>query len=56
VRLFFTHESYNSRDWALDGVGPATIPGLVAFGIQPYMDKVNVVGLSLRYQFGAGKP
>jgi len=56
VRLFFTHETYNSRDWALDGVGPGTIPGLVAFGIQPYMDKVNVVGLSLRYQFGADKP
>ncbi len=56
LRFFFTHETYNSRDWQLAGVGPGTIPGLIAFGIQPYVDNVNVVGLALRYQFGAGKP
>ncbi len=55
VRFIFTHETYNSRD-SLAGVGPGTIPGLVAFGIQPYLDKVNVVGLAMRYRFGADKP
>jgi MtrB/PioB family decaheme-associated outer membrane protein len=48
----YTRETYNSNDWALAGVGAATIPNLLAFGVQPYRDNANVVGVTLRYQFG----
>ncbi len=57
VHLRFIHEKYDSSDWALDGVGPATIPNLLAFGVQPWADSVNLVALTFRYQFGpAGNP
>ena len=52
LHLRYEHESYNSSDWALAGLGPATVPNLLALGIQPYRDDVNLVGLSARYQFG----
>ena len=52
LHLRFEHESYNSSDWALNGVGPATVPNLLALGIQPYRDNVNLIGLTARYQFG----
>ena len=42
----------NSNDWALDGVGPSTVPNLLALGVQPYRDSVNQLGLTVRYQFG----
>ena len=51
VHLRYEHESYNSNDWALDGVGPATVPNLLALGIQPYRDNVNLIGITFRYQF-----
>jgi hypothetical protein len=52
LHLRYEHESYNSSDWALNGVGPATVPNLLALGIQPYRDNVNLIGLTARYQFG----
>ncbi len=48
----YTREQYNSNDWALNAVGPSTVPNLLALGIQPYRDSVNVFGLTVRYQFG----
>ena len=51
VHLRLVHEAYNSSDWALDGVGPATIPNLLAVGVQPYQDRVNLVALTFRYRF-----
>jgi len=51
VNFSFTHETYNSSDWALNGVGPSTIPNLLALGLQPYRDNVNLFGLSVRFQF-----
>ncbi|MGA2563166.1 MAG: MtrB/PioB family decaheme-associated outer membrane protein [Steroidobacteraceae bacterium] len=51
LHLRYEHESYNSNDWALDGVGPATVPNLLALGIQPYRDNVNLIGITARYQF-----
>jgi MtrB/PioB family decaheme-associated outer membrane protein len=53
VNFSFTRETYNSSDWALDGVGPSTIPNLLALGLQPYHDNVNLFGITVRYQFGA---
>lgn len=52
LHLRYEHESFHSSDWALDGVGPTTVPNLLALGIQPYRDDVNLIGLSARYQFG----
>jgi len=52
LHLRYEHETYNSNDWALDGVGPSTVPNLLALGIQPYRDNVNLIGLTARYQFG----
>ncbi len=51
VRFRYERETYHSSDWALAGVGPGTIPNLTAFGIEPYRDNLNLVALSLRYQF-----
>jgi len=52
LRVRYTRETYHSNDWALDGVGPTTVPNYLALGLQPYRDNVNVIGLNVRYQFG----
>ena len=52
VHFRYTHEAYNSNDWALNAVGPSTVPNLLALGLQPYHDNVNLFGLAVRYQFG----
>ena len=52
IHFRYTRETYNSSDWALNGVGPSTVPNLLAMGIQPYQDNVNLFALSMRYQFG----
>jgi len=52
VHFRYTHETYNSNDWAQNGVAPATVPNLLALGIQPYRDNVNLIGVTVRYQFG----
>ena len=55
IHLRYTREQYNSTDWALNGVGPATVPNLLAFGVAPYRDNVNMLSVSARYQFGYTK-
>jgi MtrB/PioB family decaheme-associated outer membrane protein len=52
IHFRYTRETYNSNDWALNGVGPATVPNLLSLGVQPYRDNVNLFGLTVRYQFG----
>ena len=47
----YWYERYDARDWRLDGVLPATVPNLLAFGEQPPRYRVNVVRLALRYRF-----
>jgi MtrB/PioB family decaheme-associated outer membrane protein len=53
LHLRYEHETYNSNDWALNGVGASTVPNLLTLGIQPYRDNVNLIGLTARYQFGS---
>jgi hypothetical protein len=53
IHLRYERETYNSNDWALMGVNPATISNLLALGIQPYQDNVNLFGLTVRYTLGA---
>ena len=52
IHFRYTRETYNSSDWALNGVGPSTVPNLLALGIQPYRDNVNLFAVAVRYQFG----
>ena len=48
----YNYERYNSNDWALDGVGPQTVPNLLALGLQPYRYNVSAFALTASYQFG----
>ena len=47
----YWYERYTSAEWMVDGVLPATISTLLAFGEQPPHYTVNVVQLALRYRF-----
>ena len=49
--LGYWYESYDSSNWALDGVTPDTIPNVLSLGIQSPSYDVSVVALSMRYQF-----
>ncbi|HEU5294872.1 MAG TPA: MtrB/PioB family decaheme-associated outer membrane protein [Burkholderiaceae bacterium] len=45
------YERYDSADWHLDGVFPATISNLLAFGDQAPRYRVNVLQFAVRYRF-----
>ena len=51
LRLSYWYEDYRSDDWALDGVAPATIGNVLAFGQESPSYNINVVALSGRYEF-----
>jgi MtrB/PioB family decaheme-associated outer membrane protein len=51
VRAAIWHERYSSQNWAVDGVGPSTIPNVLTLGETSPEYKVNVVSVSLRYRF-----
>ena len=48
------YEHFDADDWALDGVEPDTLPSILASGADAYDYDVNLIGLSFRYNFGAG--
>jgi hypothetical protein len=47
----YWYESYDAQDWRYDGVLPATIPNLLAFGEQPPHYRVHVLQVALRNRF-----
>jgi len=47
----YWYENYDSQDWHFDGVQPATVPNLLAFGEQPPHYRVHVIQVALRYRF-----
>ena len=49
------YQSFSAEDWALEGVGPATIPVVLTLGAKPYDDEVFIFGLGFRYLIGAAK-
>ncbi len=51
VQASLWHERFSSSDWALDGVGPSTIPNVLTLGETSPDYKVSVASLSLRYRF-----
>jgi MtrB/PioB family decaheme-associated outer membrane protein len=52
--LVFTwwHEKLETSDWAVQGIGPDTMPTVLALGIDPYNYDVDYVTASVRYKFG----
>jgi hypothetical protein len=50
LQLRYEHVPY--EDWALQDVGPATMPSILALGAQPYDDEVWMAGISFRYLLG----
>lgn len=53
VRLDLVRERYQAQDWSLDGVGPDTVPNLLALGQGTQSGAVTAAVLSLRYAFGS---
>jgi len=47
------YERLPTEDWALEGVGPATLPTILTLGAAPYDDEAWLAGLGFRYRFGA---
>lgn len=47
----YWYERYNSSNWMLDSVAPATIPNVLTFGERPPQYHVHVVRVSVRYKF-----
>ena len=54
--LNMRYQRFVAEDWALEGVGPATIPVILTMGAQPYDEEVVIVGLGFRYLLGSAKP
>jgi hypothetical protein len=50
LQLRYEHVPY--EDWALQNVGPATLPSILALGAQTYDDEVWMAGISFRYLLG----
>ena len=47
----YWYESYETKDWMLDGVTLATIPNVLTLGLQAPQYHVNVFRLAVRYKF-----
>jgi hypothetical protein len=51
LRAGYWYERYESDDWALDGVAPATISNVLTFGQLAPQYRVHVFAASVRYKF-----
>lgn len=51
LRFGYGFQRYRSNDWALDNVAPATIPNVLALGIQSPNYTINVIAVSAEYIF-----
>jgi MtrB/PioB family decaheme-associated outer membrane protein len=51
LQLNYQYERFRSDDWALEGVGPATVPNLLALGANPVMYDAHVFFIGVRYVF-----
>ena len=47
----YHYEHYDSQDWRLDGIAPATVSNLLALGAQPPNYSLNVFRVALRFRF-----
>jgi len=46
------YRRFETEDWALEGVGPVTIPVVLSLGAEPWDDDSLVVSVGFRYQLG----
>ena len=49
------YQSFEAEDWALEGVGPATIPTILTLGARPYDEEQVIFGLGFRYLMGGSE-
>lgn len=49
-----TWQAFETRDWMLQGVYPATIPEVLSLGAQPWYEEQVLFGIGFRYDLGAG--
>jgi hypothetical protein len=47
----FAYETYEAKDWRIDGVLPATVPELLSFGQQAPQYEISVLRVAVRYRF-----
>ena len=47
------YDSFTADDWALQGVGPDTLPTILTLGADPYDYDVWAVGIGFRYRVGS---
>jgi len=47
------YQSFEAKDWALQGVGPATLPSVLTLGAEPYDEEQVIFGLGFRYSIGS---
>jgi MtrB/PioB family decaheme-associated outer membrane protein len=52
VAAAWTWEEYDTSDWQIEGVQPATIRNVLSMSPDPYRYDINVIGLSFSYHFG----
>jgi MtrB/PioB family decaheme-associated outer membrane protein len=55
VDFALRYEHLDVSDWALDGVGPRTLPTVLTFGASAFDYDVWAAGLSFRYRIGGGE-
>ena len=48
------YQRFDTDDWSLQGVQPATIPSVLSLGASPYDEDVLIVGLGFRFMPGRG--
>ncbi len=51
LRFGYGFQRYRSNDWALDNVSPATVPNILTLGIQSPNYTINIVAVSVQYDF-----
>lgn len=52
LTMHLRYQSFSAEDWALEGVGPATIPVILSLGAEPYDDEQFIFGVGFRYLIG----
>jgi hypothetical protein len=47
----YMYEKFTSDNWALEGIGPDTVPNLLSLGADPYDYSNNIFFIAVRYMF-----
>ncbi|MBT8130843.1 MAG: MtrB/PioB family decaheme-associated outer membrane protein [Gammaproteobacteria bacterium] len=54
IQFDLRYESFESSDWAIDGVFPDTLPTVLTMGAEAYDYNIWALGLSFNYRMGGG--